>query len=193
MTDLRVAGMVLAAGEGRRFGGPKAVHIFDGERLVDRAVRILSKGGCDPIVVVAGAVPLEVPGAIVVTNLGWREGIGSSLRAGLDSLPADVGAVTVTLVDQPWLSPSAVHRVHGAHLAGADVAVAIYGGTRGHPVLLSRGVWANVKALARGDVGARAFLASHPEVVTDVSCDDVGSPADVDYAADLKHGGDHTR
>ena len=50
-----VAGLVLAAGEGRRFGGPKAPAVIDGERLVDRAVRVLRAGGCDPVYVVLGA------------------------------------------------------------------------------------------------------------------------------------------
>ena len=85
---MSVAGVLLAAGEGSRFGGPKAVAELDGERLVDRAVRVLRLGGCDPVVVVLGAAVVEVPGAdLVVVNPDWATGMGSSLRAGLAALP----------------------------------------------------------------------------------------------------------
>ncbi|MBB0994770.1 NTP transferase domain-containing protein, partial [Dietzia sp. SLG510A3-40A3] len=77
-----MTGLVLAAGAGRRFGGPKALVDFRGVRLVDRAVGLLRAGGCDRVLVVSGAVELEVPGAEVVHNPDWDTGMGSSLRVG---------------------------------------------------------------------------------------------------------------
>ena len=62
------AGLVLAAGEGRRFGGPKAPYVLDGVRLVDRAVALLRDAGCDPVLVVLGAWIDDVPDAVVVVN-----------------------------------------------------------------------------------------------------------------------------
>jgi nicotine blue oxidoreductase len=176
--------VVLAAGEGRRFGGPKAVAVYAGERLVDRAVRLLRDGGCDPVVVVSGAVPLDVPGATVVENEQWRSGMASSLSVGLTSVNGADAAVLVT-VDTPWLGVEAVRRVRAAYTAGATVAVATYGGQRGHPVLLSHAHFNEAVRLASGDVGARAFLAAHPELVTAVPCDGTGRPDDVDTLADL--------
>jgi CTP:molybdopterin cytidylyltransferase MocA len=180
-----VAGIVLAAGEGRRFGGPKAVVVYDGERLVDRAVRLLTDGGCAPVVVVSGAAPLRVSGATVVENPQWRTGMGSSLRAGLASVHGADAAVIVT-VDTPWLGAEAVHRLRQAYAGGATVAVATYGGRRGHPVLIAGAHFEAVGRAAVGDVGARAFLAAHPELVTAVPCDGTGSPDDVDTPADLR-------
>lgn len=180
-----VAGVVLAAGEGRRFGGPKAVAVLDGERLVDRAVRLLRDGGCAPVVVVAGAVALEVDGATVVANPEWRSGMGSSLRVGLASVSGVDAAVLVT-VDTPWIGVDAIRRVRAAHAAGAPVAVATYAGRRGHPVLLDHAHFAEAARLAVGDVGARAFLAAHPELLTPVPCDGTGFPDDVDTPADLR-------
>lgn len=180
-----VAGLVLAAGEGRRFGGPKAVVELDGERLVDRAVRLLTDGGCSPIVVVDGALPLTVDGARVVHNPDWPTGMGSSLRTGLAALGDPVDAVVVALVDQPWLGAEAVRRLRAARAAGAVVAVAIYDCRRGNPVLLARDVWAGVAELAQGDVGARAFMAAHAELVTPVPCDGTGHPTDIDHPEDL--------
>ena len=183
-----IAGLVLAAGAGRRFGGPKALAEIDGERLVDRAVRALREGGSDPVYVVAGAAPLAVEGAVTVDNPDWALGMGSSLRAGLAALPGDVDAVVVVLVDQPGLTSAAVARlVDSARRTGAaTVAVATYGGQQRHPVALGRAHWAEVSERAVGDVGARPFLAAHPDLVTSVECGDVGEPEDLDTAEDVQ-------
>ncbi len=173
-----VAGLVLAAGAGRRFGGPKALATVDGERLVDRAVRVLRSGGCDRVVVVAGAAELEVPGAEVVDNPDWPTGMGSSLRVGLAAVRED--AVVVIPVDMPWLGPAAVTRVIASYEDGAGVVTATYAGQRRHPVLLARRHFDAVRRLAVGDVGARPFLRAHPELVVEIACDDTGSPRDVD-------------
>ncbi|WP_053202404.1 nucleotidyltransferase family protein [Jiangella muralis] len=182
-----VAGLVLAAGSGSRYGGPKALVEYEGSRLVDRAVSLLRGGGCAPVVVVSGAVPLTVPGAVVVHNPDWATGMGSSLRAGLRALSwAPTDAVVVALVDQPWVGVEAVTRLRTAWAAGdVPVAVATYDGRRGNPVLLARPVWPEVAALADGDVGARPFMQAHPDLVTLVDCTGTGSPADVDTPADL--------
>lgn len=172
-----VVGVVLAAGEGARFGGPKAPFVLDGERLVDRAVRVLRDGGCDRVLVVLGAWLGDVPGADVVVNDGWAEGMGSSLRAALEHLGADTyaDAALVTLVDLPGLTTEAVRRVVGS---GSDLAVATYDGVRGHPVLIGRAHWAGVAASARGDRGARDYLAAHPPAEVEVG--DAADGADLD-------------
>jgi CTP:molybdopterin cytidylyltransferase MocA len=184
------AGMVLAAGEGKRFGRPKALVQVGGERFVDRAVRLLADGGCWPVVVVTGAEEFEIAGhdvpARVVHNPDWRTGMGSSLRTGLAALRDEhVDAVVIALVDQPQLGPEAVRRLVDARAGGAFVAVATYRGERGNPVLLARDVWDDVAALAEGDTGARAWMKVHPELVTAVPCDGTGEPFDVDFPEDL--------
>ena len=181
---MTVAGLVLAAGMGSRFGQPKADLTVGGERLVDRAVALLIRGGCEPVVVVSGALRLTVARAIVVHNDAWASGMASSLRRGLAAMPSDAAAAVVMLVDTPWLGVESVERVISAHLAGATLAVATYDGVRGHPVLLSREHWSAVAAAATGDVGARAYLAGRPEV-EEVDCTGTGDPADVDVPDSL--------
>ncbi|MGH8892342.1 MAG: nucleotidyltransferase family protein [Actinomycetes bacterium] len=183
-----VVGLVLAAGAGRRFGGPKALAELDGERLVDRAVRTVHEGGVDRVYVVSGAVALQVAGAVVVDNPEWDSGMGSSLVAGLAALPEDAVAALVVLVDQPGLTAAAVARVVArADEAGTDtVAVATYDGQRRHPVALGRNHWPEVTRLASGDVGARPFLDTHPGPVAEVDCTDVADAADVDSPDDLE-------
>ena len=195
MTAARVArgvgGLVLAAGGGRRFGGPKALAVVEGRRLVDRAAGLLRAGGCAPVVVVLGAAVVAVPDAdAVVVNERWAEGMGSSLRAGLAAPElAGCSAVVVVLVDQPDLAAAAVRHLLDAHVAGATLATATYGGERGHPVLLGQEHWAAVAVAAVGDVGARPYLESHRDQVVEVACDDAGDPGDVDTVAALARRG----
>lgn len=182
-----VAGLVLAAGSGSRLGTPKALVELAGERLVDRAVRVLRDGGCDPVLVVAGAAELDVPGAVVVPNPDWAGGMGSSLRAGLVALAGtEAAAVVVALVDQPGIPAAVTARLISAHAAGATVATATYAGKRRNPVLLARSSWEAVARLAEGDAGARPYLAAHADQVTPVACDDLGDPDDIDTLADLE-------
>lgn len=183
--EARVAGVLLAAGEGKRLGTPKALVELGGRRLVDRAAGVLRDGGTAPVVVVAGAAPLAVPGAVVVPNPQWAAGMGSSLAAGLRAVPADCAAAVVALVDQPLIGAAVIRRLVAAYRAGAGLAVAAYHGKPRNPVLLSREHWAGVLAAAVGDTGARPYLRAHPGLVTMVECADIGRPDDVDTAEDL--------
>ena len=191
---MTVAGLLLAAGGGRRLGGPKALVEHDGELLVERGARLLASAGLDPVVVVIGARYEEVVRrarlgrARVVVNRHWAEGIGSSLRAGLAALaggddPAE--AVVVALADQPLVAPAALQRLVDAWRNGSLAVVASFGGEPRNPVLLDRSLWTEVEELAVGDVGARGYLRRHPGQVTSVPCDDVGSALDIDTPQDL--------
>jgi CTP:molybdopterin cytidylyltransferase MocA len=182
----RVAGLVLAAGAGRRYGGPKAMIEYEGTRLVDRAVDTLREGGTDPVVVVLGAAAGEVRAAArleqctVVENPDWDTGMGSSLRVGLAALGgAGAVAAVVLLVDTPGITAEAVRRV--ANLAAPDaLAMGGYGDRRSHPVLLGRDHWPGVRELAVGDTGARRYLRAHAAAVQVVPCGDVADDHDLD-------------
>jgi nicotine blue oxidoreductase len=190
-----VAGLLLAAGGGRRLGGrPKALLGHRGRPLVEHAVRVLREGGCARVHVVLGARADEVraraalPGCVLVDNPDWEQGMGSSLRAGLGSL-AGTGApaALVSLVDQPGIGPEAVARVLAAYTSEDSLVSAAYDGVRGHPVLFGVTHWAGIAATATGDRGARAYLKEHEEAVTLVECGDVARPYDIDTEDDLGH------
>ena len=193
-----VAGVLLAAGQGSRFGQPKALVELNGQTLAERGVALLRAGGADPILVVTGAVPLDLDGTLTVDNPQWRTGMGSSLRAALQTLTevdpgpeigpeigTAVGAVVVALADQPLVGAEAIARLIAAYRGGASVAVAAYHGQPRNPVLLAREHWPEVIATATGDQGARTFLRTRPELVTLVECGDTGRPDDIDTPADL--------
>jgi len=174
-----VVGILLAAGAGRRYGGPKA--LVDGWLV--RSIDTLREGGCDPVLVVLGAGAAEarllVPdGVDVVVATDWAEGMGASLRTALRAVQApSADAALVHLVDLLDVGSGVVRRLVSLSAPEA-LARAAYHGSPGHPVLLGRAHWEAVAAESSGDRGARAYLRSH-EVDT-VECGDLASGQDVD-------------
>ncbi|WP_418277453.1 nucleotidyltransferase family protein [Isoptericola jiangsuensis] len=189
---VRLGGLVLAAGAGTRFGGPKGLaRTTAGEPWVQRAAGMLRAAGCDVVLVTAGArgqvVAALVPSSAVVVSVpDWADGLSASLRAGLvaaAALPAPPDALVVTPVDTPEAPPSAVVRVlEAAHSTGGApsrlLARAVYDGRPGHPVLIGRDHWDELRATLRGDTGAGRYLAAHGAL--DVECGDLWSGDDVD-------------
>jgi CTP:molybdopterin cytidylyltransferase MocA len=193
-----VAGVLLAAGAGRRMGTPKALLVDpDGTPRVAAATAALRGGGCAAVTVVLGAgaeeaAPLAAgTGAEVVLAPRWAEGKGESLRAGLDALAAGPArAALVSLVDLPDVGPDVVRRVLAAWRdTGAPSGAllrATYDGRPGHPVLLGRDHWAPLREQLAGDAGAAAYLAGRK--VTEVSCEDLATGRDVDRPEELPGG-----
>ncbi|MFF1604769.1 NTP transferase domain-containing protein [Streptomyces mirabilis] len=194
-TEDQVAGLLLAAGGGRRLGGrAKALLEHRGRPLVEYAVGVLRAAGCTRVHVVLGARAdavrerARLDGCVLVDNPEWEHGMGSSLRAGLDSLTGTgARAALVSLVDQPGIGPRAVARVLAAYQDDTSLVSAAYDGVRGHPVLFGAAHWAGVAASATGDRGARAYLKEHEAAITLVECGDVAEPYDIDTEDDLGH------
>jgi nicotine blue oxidoreductase len=175
-----VAGVVLAAGAGTRFGKPK-VLAAQGEWL-ECAVSALAGGGCDDVVVVLGAAVVDVPApARAVIAEDWSSGMSASVRAGLAAVDGADLAV-LHLVDLPDVGPDVVARVLAAVAASPDtgLARATYDGRPGHPVVVAREQWTALAATLHGDHGARTFLNEHDLLA--VECGDLASGTDVDYA-----------
>lgn len=177
-------GLLLAAGEGSRFGGPKALaRDDDGTSWLLRAVQALRP--CEEIVVVLGAEARKASALLPMSVSriradDWAEGMGASLRAGLEGLAhTDHDSVLVSLVDLPDVDAAVVDRVLDAAHGRTTLARAAYDGVPGHPVLLGRDHWAGVVASATGDRGARDYLAAHE--VDLVECGDLATGIDVDH------------
>jgi molybdenum cofactor cytidylyltransferase len=181
-------GLVLAAGEGRRFGGRKMLAELEGRPLLEHVLAAMAAAPLDRIVCVLGADAEEVrrgvdlQGAEVVVCERWAEGQSASLRAGVAAL-ADAEAIVIALGDQPRLSPAAVERVLAARTQGALAVRATYGGVPFHPTLIERPLFARVLDL-RGDAGARDLLVGSGTL--EVPCDGLGSAHDIDTPADLE-------
>ncbi len=185
------AGLLLAAGAGRRMGTPKAlVHDADGTSWLRRAVRALADGGCTPVYVVLGASAdrarplLDGLDVEVVEAADWDDGMSASLRAGLAAMTKQDAALValVTLVDLPDVSKGVVQRVIGDGVGPSVLARASYAGRPGHPVLIGRDHWARIADITTGDAGARDYLATRD--VTLVECGDLATGRDIDTRGD---------
>ncbi len=195
-------GLVLAAGAGRRMGVAKALlRDADGTPRSLLAARALLAAGCSGVLVVLGARGAEAqrlledhrrPGEEVtaVVAPAWEEGMGLSLRAGLEALADQAplaAAALVTLVDLPDVGEPVHRRVLERWRSGGSSADALlratYDATPGHPVLLGRRHWAALAAELAGDTGAQRWLVRHR--VRSVSCEDLATGRDVDRPEDL--------
>ena len=180
-----VAGLLLAAGAGRRYGKPKAlVDTGHGPWLV---TSLATLSGFDHRLVVLGAAAGEAaalvpPGVHRVVNPDWSSGMGGSLALGLRELvpQADVHAALIMLVDLPDVTAAVVARV--AREASSNPATALaraaYGGRSGHPVLVGRHHWAGMIAASGADVAGRGYLAT--QRVSLIECGDLATGHDVD-------------
>ena len=184
-----IGGIVLAAGAGRRFGGPKQLARLRGRPLLEYAIEAQS---CVPaierIVVVLGAHAEEVRREVDLLDAeplvcpDWEEGLAASLRSGVEALE-DADAVIVTLGDQPGITPQVVAMIVDCADSPAVAARAVYDGRPGHPVLLKRPVFPLVREL-RGDVGARPVL--EQVRIREVEAAHLCNPLDIDTPADLE-------
>jgi CTP:molybdopterin cytidylyltransferase MocA len=185
-----VAGLVLAAGAGTRFGGRKQLAELDGRPLLEHALAAMASAPVEPVTVVLGSEAAEVRagvdmhGAEPILCTEWHEGQAASLRVGVEALErAGADAIVVTLGDQPRIAAAAIAAVVAAREDGVQAVRATYDGVPGHPVLIERSLFAAVLEL-RGDTGARDVL--RDARVADVACDGLGDPADVDTPDDLR-------
>jgi molybdenum cofactor cytidylyltransferase len=184
-----ITGVVLAAGEGTRFGGTKQLADKDGRALVIHAVEALRGAGVAEILVVTGhdaeAVAAILPGDVrAIHNPDHRAGQATSLAAALHAASDDSEAAVILLADQPGVTPDDVAAlIAGFRASRARIVRLRYIDGPG-PALLSREIFAEAGHL-HGDVGARVLIASHPEWVQEVTVARP-RPVDVDTPDDLE-------
>lgn len=178
MTDF--VGLILAAGEGKRFGQPKAGFEYEGERLIDRAVRIMLEAGSVEVFNVLGAWTEPVPNSISIINPNWKSGMGSSLQVGLNYLFENTRfeRAVISLVDLPGLTAPAISRIGNDANA---ITAAVYNGERGHPVAFNRNLWSAVANNVNGDRGARDYLVENTSLVSYVEVGDIATIDDLDF------------
>jgi CTP:molybdopterin cytidylyltransferase MocA len=182
MTDAApVAAVILAAGLGRRFGGPKATATLAGTSFLERVAARATEAGLDPVIAVVPPGTATPPGVTAIVNPAPARGLSSSLQLGMGAVPSGHAAL-ILLVDQPTVERAALEAILGAR-GHRPVVAASADGRLGPPVLLEPGALSLTTALS-GDIGLREVLAANPELVQAVPvpahAPDVDTPADLE-------------
>lgn len=180
-------GLILAAGESRRMGSPKALLEYRGETFLDRLIGLLSRR-CSPVIAVLGAQRETVRAglrrsaeAILVENPDFPSGQLSSMQCGLRAVPADAEAVLFALVDHPAVAPATIDALLDS-ATPAPLRMPRFHGRRGHPILISRLLLPEFLALpARSS--AKEVVTQHAAGIAYIDVDDPGILADVDDPA----------
>lgn len=191
MTSGTTAAVILAAGPSRRMGEPKQLVEVAGQTLLGRAVSTALSSSCRPVVVVLGAhaerLRRELAGldATVVEHPAWSDGIGSSLRCGIEAVRREraVDSAVLLLCDQPLVTSQLIDRLVAAHRAsGAPIVACEYAETVGVPALFGRTLFDELAALPP-EAGAKQVIARHGTDVVRVpfpaAAFDLDTPADV--------------
>lgn len=181
------SGILLAAGESRRMGSPKALLLCHGQTFLERSCTAFFSAEVEELIVVLGAWESRLrpalprhPALRTVVNPHYTLGQLSSLGCGLRALSPASDAAVVNLVDHPLVRAETIAALIASFRAApVPISIATYQGKRGHPVLFSRQVYAELLA-APLDQGAKVVVRKDPARVRPVSLNDPGVVADID-------------
>jgi molybdenum cofactor cytidylyltransferase len=159
-----IGGIILAAGGSSRFGELKQLLNWNGEPMIRSIAKLALKAGLSPVIVVIGAAAQEVAATIndlplrIVNNLEWSAGLSTSIKAGIHSIPKEIGGVVFLQGDQPQIPLSLIRSLIEAHQISLDPIVAtLIDGQRGNPVLFDQSTLSKFYSL-KGDVGGRSLF-----------------------------------
>ena len=169
-----IAGLILAAGQGKRLGQVKPLLAHDQATLLQTVVRRMRACALDDLIVVLGhearqiVQKISLNGLKIVINGQHRMGLSSSIQRGLAYVPARCSAVMIALGDMPLVTPKTINTLIKEYGKGkGGIVVPVHGRERGHPVIIDMKYLEFLLAL-RGDVGAKSVLAAHPKDVREV-------------------------
>ena len=193
---MRIVGLLLAAGEGARFGGgkllarvPRTAHGVSAGTPIGAASAMHLMAALNDVIAVIRPRDamlertIAATGARVVPCERAAEGMGASLACGVSESP-DADGWVVALADMPWIAPTSIVAVADAIRDGAEIAAAHFEGKRGHPVGFARR-YGPLLASLTGDEGARSVIAARQRALQLVEVDDPGVLRDVDQPSDL--------
>jgi CTP:molybdopterin cytidylyltransferase MocA len=194
-----IAALILAAGESRRMGRPKALLDWGGRTLLQHQIDVLTKAGCDPVLGVLGAQAHQIrartpcdPPCRLVENASFRSGRASSVRVGARLLPDDTRAVVVASVDSPVAASTVAALIESWREAPTSIVVPRFEGRNGHPTLFDGALLAELRTVQESSLGLKAVRAAHRTETRFVEVDDALSSLNLntpeDYAEAVKRG-----
>ena len=191
---MTVAGIILAAGRSSRFeDGHKLLATVGDIPMVRHVCMALAASNLDEIVLVVSESDGPVAKAAgqgrwrIVENTQARDGLSTSLRAGLQSISANAGGVLVALADMPGITAALANTLIREFKANADAIAfpAANDGRRGHPVIWPQALFPELMRVT-GDSGGKSVLTAHKDLWRPVPCEDQGAFADIDTRDDLQ-------
>jgi molybdenum cofactor cytidylyltransferase len=187
-----VAGIILAAGEGKRFGQPKASARIEGVSFLEKIAVCLKDIGCRPIIVVggsdAGTIIKESDQLNIhyVINKDWEKGQFSSLKVGLANLQHEVCGALITLVDHPFVVTETYKLLKEAFVKSPKrILIPVYDHRRGHPIVIPQSVMREI--IESPDTGnLKDIIKNHERMVVQHRCEDPAVLKDIDTQEDLE-------
>ena len=183
-----IAAVILSAGESSRMGRSKALLPIDGETFIEKIVGALARSRVGKIIVVLGHDADELRRQIeflpvtILINQDYRLGQISSLQVAVRYLDKDENCdgMLVHLVDHPYIDGALVDlMIERFHASKKLIVVPRYHGKRGHPVIFSRALFAELLN-APLDQGAKAVVNAHRDETLEIETDDAGIAVDID-------------
>jgi molybdenum cofactor cytidylyltransferase len=184
-----IGGIILAAGGSSRFGKPKQLLLWKGMPLIRHVCLTALSAGLVPVVVVIGSAETEVRQSIqdlplrIVNNNDWKQGMSTSIKAGLEEMPHNIGGALFMQCDQPQIPSTLIRSLIAAHESSLHRIIAPQiDGQRGNPVLFDADTFPELLCL-NGDIGGRALFTRYP--VHWVAWHDPNILIDIDTPEDL--------
>lgn len=185
--DIKIWGIILAAGEGKRAGGGKLKKIIDGKPMLQHGVEMAARSSLDDVLLVTGyernlgEAMAKRYGIKSYFNPNYSQGMSTSLKLGISKIPQGVSAMVVLLGDMPYIKRETIEAMIDLHkTTRSKIIIPIYHGRRGHPVLLSC-IYKEEIYNTAGDMGAREIIKRHSDEIVYLETDDPGILQDIDY------------
>lgn len=195
MRDGSVAGIVLAAGEAKRFGGCKQLARLRGKPLLQWVLGAALDSNLDAVILVLGSCHRKIQSVLgtelahprlqIVVNPDFASGQSTSLKIGLERVRDDYSAAMFLLADQPFITSGLINRLRTSFLRSSRrIAVPVFQGRRGNPCIFEHSLYPELGRIT-GDRGARELIRAHPGDVLEVQVSDPSVCRDIDVPGDL--------
>jgi molybdenum cofactor cytidylyltransferase len=188
----KIAGIILAAGEGKRIGQNKGLLKINGISFLEKVILPLKNAGCDPVIVVGGSQSDKVKaeslkhGAEFALNEKWQSGQFSSLKAGLRQLKHDVEGAIIALADHPLVMSNTYNILMEEFLEHSDkIILPICNGRRGHPIVIPEEIIKEIKSAPDNSI-LKDIIFDHTDKIYETVIEDPGILKDIDTNSDLE-------
>jgi molybdenum cofactor cytidylyltransferase len=190
------AGIILAAGESKRFGQPKQLVKLKGKYLIEWVLDAALDSHLEQVILVLGHAHRQIvqklgtkvrqPRFEVVVNREYKEGQSRSLQMGLLAARNKFPSVMFILGDQPLVDTETIDLLlNNFRFSNKDICLPVYRGKRGNPVIFSRKFYHHFLSIT-GDIGAREIVKNHPADVLEVEVENPRCVIDIDTENDLR-------